>query len=94
MVLYEFRCPEDGIVETFAERGATSAPCPVCGRAAARRFSVPVTDCASFGRNMYRARTRPTDRKAPNEVQEALIWDLRKRERTHTTFGAGRTTGS
>ena len=94
MVLYEFRCAECGLVEAFAGRGATSAPCPSCGREAARRFSPPVTDCHSFGRNMYRARTKPTDRKAPNEVQEGLIHDLRKRDRTHITFGAGKTTGS
>lgn len=94
MVLYEFRCDEHGLVETFAGRGATSAPCPVCKREAVRRFSVPVTDCASFGRNMYAARQKPTDRTPRNDLQEGLIRDLQRRDGTHVQFGAGKTTGS
>lgn len=93
-VLYDFACPEHGRVEAFAGVGAQVAPCPVCGREAARRYSMPVVNDASFGRDMHRARTRPTDRRPQNDLQEGLIHDLRKRDRTHVQFGAGRTAGS
>ena len=93
-VLYDFRCPACGMVEAFAALGAQVAPCPGCGREAARRFSAPVVNDQSFGRDMHRARTKPTDRKPHNEIQEDLIHGLRKRDRTHVQFGAGRTAGS
>ena len=94
MPLYEFQCPEHGRVERMAEVGARVAPCPACGVTAARRFSVPVTDCASFGRNMMPARTKPTDRKPTNDMSEELIRGYQQRDRTHIRFGAGKTTGS
>lgn len=93
-VLYDFACPNHGRFEAFGAVGAHAADCPVCGRLAGRRFSVPVTDCASIGRDMYRARSRPTDRRPNNEIQEDLIRGYQRRDRTHIQFGAGQTTGS
>lgn len=94
MPLYEFACPEHGRVETFGPEAATEARCPQCGASSPRRFSVPVTNCASFGRSMMPARTKPTDRKPTNEISEELIHGYQQRDRTHVRFGAGKTTGS
>lgn len=94
MVLYEWACPEHGRFEAFAAAGSMALDCPRCGEAASRRFSVPVTDCASFGKNMMPARTKPTDRKPHNDMQEEIIHGLQKRDRTHIRFGAGKQTGS
>lgn len=94
MPLYEFQCPAHGRVEAFAPEAAQTAPCPECGQGAARRFSVPVTDCASFGRSMMPARTKPTDRRPTNEISEELIHGYQRRDGTHRQYGAGKTTGS
>lgn len=93
-VLYEVRCDEHGLQEAFAGQGAQVAPCPICGQPAGRRYSVPVTDCASIGKNMYRARSRPTERRPQNEIQEGLIHGYQRRDRTHIQWGAGKTTGT
>lgn len=92
--LYEFACPAHGRFEAFGAVGARDAACPECGAVAGRRFSVPVTDCRSFGRNTMPARTKPTDRKPTNDLSEELIHGYQKRDRTHVRFGAGQTTGS
>lgn len=93
-VLYEFACPRCGRHETFAAIGATAAPCPACGAASPRRFSVPITDCRSFGKNMAPARTLPAFRKPHDHLQEERIRDYQRQDHTHMTFGAGKTTGS
>lgn len=93
MILYEFACAEHGRFEAFGASGARVAPCPRCGAEGARRFSVPVTDCRSFGKNQMPARVRPVDRKPANELSEELIRGYQVRDRTHQKFGAGKTTG-
>lgn len=93
-VLYDFTCDTCGHVEAFAPVGARWGTCPECGGEARRRFSVPVTDCASFGKNTFYTRTLPTARKAQDAQQEERIRDLRRRDHTHQQFGAGKTTGS
>lgn len=92
--LYEFACPRCGRQETFAAIGASEAPCPACGAASPRRFSVPVTDCRSFGRDSFTTRTLPVHRKPQDEMQEERIRDYQRRDGVKAQFGAGKTTGS
>lgn len=49
-VLYDFCCPNCGLIAEFAERGGEgergpqSATCSACGAEAERRFSAPILD--------------------------------------------------
>lgn len=94
MILYEFHCPAHGRFEAFGELKATAARCPECGGHSGRRFSAPVTDNRTIGKDMAAARTRPTERKPGNEIQEELIHGYQRRDGTHRQWGAGKTTGS
>jgi putative FmdB family regulatory protein len=44
MATYQYRCDEDGLVETTRPIGTApqSVSCPACGRAARRMFSTPL----------------------------------------------------
>lgn len=94
MPLYEFRCPNCGIVAEFAEQKARAATCSACGATAARRFSVPITDNRTVGRDMAAARTLPPWRRPHDHLQEERIRDYQRRDGTHRQFGPGKTTGT
>lgn len=93
-VLYEALCEACGPVEGFAPAGAHHVTCPDCGGEARRRYSPPVTDCKSYGKNLYGARTPQWKWRAKNEGQERQFRDLAREEGRRTQFGVGRTAGS
>jgi len=72
MVLYDYRCRQcQHSFERFAPMGeAHDCDCPACGGCATRVYSVPVTDCYSFGRNGYANRTPEHARKSYYEEDE------------------------
>lgn len=95
MPLYEFKCYAcRHHFDAFGEQKAQSAPCPLCGQQAARRYSVPVTDCHSFGRNQYRARTPEHLRRARSADQERTFRDAAHESGARVQFGPGKTTGT
>lgn len=69
-ILYEYKCFSDHRFEEFAGDPSYELACPVCGDPARRVYSVPVTDCYSFGRNGYANRTPEHARKSYYEEDE------------------------
>lgn len=99
MSLYEFRCPQHGIFEERLPMLDEHVPldaslCPTCGDWSPRRYSPPVTDCRSFGKNQYRARTPEHLRRARSEDQERTFRDVARETGARVQFGAGKSTGS
>ena len=80
--LREFKCDEcRSITEAFADHTDYGVWCHACGAMARRVYSVPVTDCYSFGRNGYAARTPDYARKSYHEEDE------RRRHQTKRELG-------
>lgn len=93
-VLYAFTCDTCGYVESFAPQGARWGTCPECGGEARRRYTPPVTDCHSFGKNQYGARTPEHLRRPRSEDQALAFRDAARAEGTRRQWGPGRTTGT
>jgi hypothetical protein len=59
-----------------------------------RVYTPPVTDCHSFGKNQYGARTPEHLRRPRSEDQARAFRDAARETGARTQFGPGRTTGS
>lgn len=59
-----------------------------------RVYTPPVTDCHSFGKNQYGARTPEHLRRPRSEDQALAFRDAARAEGTRRQWGPGRTTGT
>ena len=105
MVLYVYSCPRHGEVEVrkpMAQAGELEyCPLPwqkdypgICDAPMTRVYTPPITDCKSFGRNQYGARTPAHLRRPRSEDQARDFRDAARKEGARVQFGAGKTTGS
>jgi hypothetical protein len=99
---YVYRCPVHGEIEVRKPMAEASRPeyCTECfldgeiGRELRRVYTPPITDCRSFGKNVYGARTPQWKWKPQSEGQARQFRDIARREGARTQFGAGRTSGT
>ncbi len=97
MNLYVFRCPTHGDYDrrkSMHDPSLDADLCPACGDWSQRVYTPPVTDCKSFGKNMYGARTPQWRWRARSEDQARQFRDLAREEGRRLQFGAGRTSGT
>jgi hypothetical protein len=97
MVLYEFTCPEHGVFEqrlSMDDPSLDASLCPICGDWSRRHYTPPITDCKSYGKSFYGARTPQWKWKPQSEDQARQFRDIARREGARTQFGAGRTSGT
>jgi hypothetical protein len=102
MTTYLYSCPTHGEIEVEKPMAEASRPeyCTECfldgqiGQELRRVYTPPITDCKSFGKNVYGARTPQWRWKPTSEDQARQFRDIARREGARTQFGAGRTSGS
>lgn len=91
MILYPYTCPTCGQVEVrkpMAEAGRAEA-CPACASPLTRVWTPPVTDCRSFGKDAWGARTPEHRRRVYDEDQERQRFRREKEAGARAVFGPG-----